>query len=290
VLVVIALLVAGGLVASALGVFGSKNITVPDLTGMTQATATAKLEALGLAANPQITQDYSDTVPVGQVMSQSPAKGASEPKGTAVALVLSKGPQPVGVPDVVGMTTDVAVSTLQAQGFVPVPGTPKYDAKAPEGQIISQNPAAGTEVTKGSQVTYVASKGIQVNLIPDVTGASKSSAISALEKAGFKVSVSYDFDPTVSSGDVISQDPASGGSYPPKTTVSITVSQGAGVLVPDVTSYTALDQAIAKIKSLGLKASPSSSDTTVPVTISGTDPSTGTRVVKGTTVTIHYSE
>ena len=116
----------------------------------------------------------------------------------------------------------------------------------------------------------------------------KSAAKAALEQH-FKVSVSYDFDDTVSAGKVISQNPSAGnGQYPAGTPVQITVSEGKGVLVPDVTGETILQDAIAAIKNAGLKPSPSSStDTTV--TITSTDPAAGTRVVKGTTVTIKYS-
>jgi eukaryotic-like serine/threonine-protein kinase len=284
-LLVVALALAG--IGVAWAAFQAAPISVPDLTNMTQSEATAALMAKGLKVG-TITHDYSDTVPVNRISQQDPAAGASAAKGALVSIVISKGPPILAVPNVVGMNATDADKALRGKGFTPVPGVSQFST-APAGQIIEQNPKAGTQAAKGSKVTYIASKGIQLNAVPNVVGKSKSSATSLLKKADFKVATSTDFSDTVDAGDVISQDPKSGSQYPPKTVVTITVSQGPGIAVPDLSDLTSLSDAISKLKSVGLAPSPSSATTTGTVTINYTAPAAGTKVVKGSKVTIHYT-
>ena len=68
-------------------------LTVPDVVGQTASDAVAAVQTAGLVVG-SVTQQNSDTVPAGSVMAQSPAAGTSVPAGTAVALVLSLGPNP----------------------------------------------------------------------------------------------------------------------------------------------------------------------------------------------------
>jgi eukaryotic-like serine/threonine-protein kinase len=292
--VVAALLVAGlGLAFAAnQNFFQPKMVAIPDMANASPADATAKLQELKLVVGAQKTEAFSDTVPEGKVASTNPPKDTSVPEGSTVVLVLSKGPQLFPVPKVVGLAAADAASVLSKAGFSPMPGPAQFDAKVPEGTVISQDPTAGASIAKGVQVTYITSKGQQINLVPDVRGKSKSSAIAALNKAGFKdVSSSTDFSSTVDAGDVISQSPSGGGSYPPKTKISIVVSDGPGITIPSFGSTTTtLQEAIDQLKSLGLKPSPSSTTSaTVDAIVNSTDPSAGTVVKKSTKVTIHYT-
>ena len=199
-----------------------------------------------------MTHDYNDTVAAGDVISQSPAKGTQVDKGAAVSFVLSQGPPLVSVPKVVGLSDADAIKALQAAGFSPLAGASQFDKSVPLGQVISQTPGAGVKAPKGSSVTYVVSKGAQMAVVPDVTGQSKSDAIAAIQAAGFKYSVSYDYSDSVDSGDVISQSPSGGGSYPAKSTVTITVSNGPKLVkVPDLVGM-ARELAISTLKDLGL--------------------------------------
>jgi eukaryotic-like serine/threonine-protein kinase len=268
--------------------FGPHTVNTPDLSNMSESVARATLTEQEFTVG-QITSAYHDTVPEGKVASQDPAKDTPQPKGTMVSFVISKGPKPIPVPDIVGKADTEAIKLLQDAGFTPVPGGSKFD-KAPNGQVISQTPKAGELTPRGSQITYVTSKGPEVIAVPDVTGMSKSAAIAKLEAARFKVKVSYEFSSTVDSGDVAHQNPSAGGQYPPKTVVTITVSQGAGVTVPDFTSTTTLQDAIDKLKALGLKPSPSTTTSaTEDGLVTSTDPAGGTQVKKGATITIHYT-
>ena len=67
------------------------NVTVPDVTGQTQAAATTALTAADLAVG-TVTQEASDSVAAGSVISQSPTAGVSVARGSVVDLVVSSGP------------------------------------------------------------------------------------------------------------------------------------------------------------------------------------------------------
>jgi eukaryotic-like serine/threonine-protein kinase len=284
VLVVLALVVAGIGIAWAanLNPFAAKMVTLPDLVNMSPSVATAKLQSLKLTVGQPSEQTYSDTVREGNVVSTNPPAGTSVAQGSSVILIVSKGRQLFPVPNVVGKTETDAATALRDAGFSPMPGASQFSSKIPAGQVISQDPTAGVPAAKGSQVTYVTSKGPQLNAIPDVTGQSKSSATSTLQKAGFKVSVAYAFSDTIDSGDVISQSPSGSGHYPPKTSVTITVSQGKGVTVPDVTGQD-WTSARALLEAVNLKISPGV-DTSG--TVQSQSPVANKTVKTGTTVKV----
>jgi len=129
---------------------------VPDVVGKTVDQATAAFDAVGLTIGAQDGQ-FSDDVPEGQIIS---AKVQDDPavKGTAVDLVVSKGPAPISLPDVQGKTINDATSTLENLGLkVSVPDCTNilcgfYDWKASL-PVASTDPAAGTTVHRGDTIT-----------------------------------------------------------------------------------------------------------------------------------------
>jgi serine/threonine-protein kinase len=130
---------------------GPKIAVVPSVVGLSIQDATAKLNADGFNPNPSF---VDSTAPQGQVVSQSPAPGTSEPQGTSVKLNVSNGPPQVTVPDVVGYTSQQAVSTLEAAGFHVTQQTVATDASQ-QNIVQSQNPAGNAQAPQGSTVTIV---------------------------------------------------------------------------------------------------------------------------------------
>jgi non-specific serine/threonine protein kinase len=129
---------------------GRRPATVPDVRGMTVADATAALRKAGLVVG-TTTEDYSDSVESGKIISSNPAAGASGSfYGDSVSIVVSKGSEMVTVPDVSSMKQDEAVAALEAAGLVVriehVFGIPFISS-------LSTDPAAGTSVRRGSTVT-----------------------------------------------------------------------------------------------------------------------------------------
>jgi eukaryotic-like serine/threonine-protein kinase len=130
---------------------GPETAAVPSVVGLSLDQATTKLHNAGFNANPSF---VNSTAPQNQVVSQNPAPGSTEAKGTTVNLNVSNGPPMVTVPDVVGYTSQQAVQTLEAAGFQVAQQTVATDASQ-QNIVQSQNPAGNSQAPKGSTVTIV---------------------------------------------------------------------------------------------------------------------------------------
>ncbi len=132
---------------------GKPNVNVPDVTGLSQGSATSQLSNAGFKV--AVSNQTSTTVSPGNVISQNPGGGASEPPGTTVTIVVAQAPPKVQVPDVTGQTKQNATTTLRNAGFNVVSQTQDTSNQNQDGKVISENPGAGTSQTKGSTVTIV---------------------------------------------------------------------------------------------------------------------------------------
>ena len=143
----------------------------------------------------------------------------------------------VTVPDVTGKQMTLARQILEDKKLrVNVAET--YNADVPAGQVVSQNPTAGSKVKEQRLVTIYVSKGGEEIEMPDLTGLSKSDAEAQLKKMGLKLGSVYEKYSNEEAGTVIKQDPKAGTKISRGQTVDITVSKGKQshkVSVPDVT-------------------------------------------------------
>ncbi len=129
---------------------------VPDVVGKSVDEATSTLDGVGLTVGDR-TEQYSDDVPRGQVISAEPQDDPAV-QGTAVDLVVSRGPTPITLPDVSGKTINEATSTLENLGLkVSVPDCTNvlcrfYDWKSSL-PVSATDPVQGTTVYRGDTVT-----------------------------------------------------------------------------------------------------------------------------------------
>jgi serine/threonine-protein kinase len=130
---------------------GPVTAAVPNVVGLSVQEATSRLNAAGFKAN---TQYVDSTATKDQVVSQTPAYGTPEPKGSSVTIRVSNGPPLVTVPDVIGYTSQQAVQALEAQGFTVSQQYTATDASQ-QNIVQSQSPAGNSQAAKGSQVTIV---------------------------------------------------------------------------------------------------------------------------------------
>jgi serine/threonine-protein kinase len=130
---------------------GPKPIPITSWVGKPVAEAKAALEAAGFTVT--LTEENSKTVAKGLVISQNPAQGEGK-RGDAVALVVSKGPVMVQVPNVRGKSKDAAVATLKDAGFQTATKSLVGGGIA-FGIAYGTDPAAGTSVPEGSTVTVL---------------------------------------------------------------------------------------------------------------------------------------
>lgn len=127
---------------------GPKPIEIPKVVGKQIKIVEANLISLGLQVDRS--NVYSETVKKNTVMSIKPKAGNTVPSGSTVEVVVSKGPPPVTVPNLVDMPRQKAIAALERIGLR---ARVEVGAVAPLNRVISQSPAAGTEIPKGSAVT-----------------------------------------------------------------------------------------------------------------------------------------
>lgn len=193
--------------------------TVPSVVGKTREAASSALTDAGLAVG-ALTEDWSEDVPQGTVISQGSDAGTSVPHDTAVDLVVSKGRQPIPVPDVTGHGADDAKAQIQDAGLVPQPAE-AFSSDVPQGVVISQDTAAGTSLHRGDAVAYTVSKGPEMVEVPSVTGKQLEEAQKILEDRGFTVSVQKVLGGYFNT--VRATDPAEGTLAPKGSAVTISV-------------------------------------------------------------------
>ena len=260
--VVVALLVLF-LVANAAGFFSGPGLTqneselveVPDLRGMTEEQARKELEGteLGLKVenDPQPSNQYDE----GEIMSQDPAPGDEVEAHSTITVVLSSGEEAkmTEVPNVVGKSEAEAEKLIQDANLI-VRHDSDYSSEVEEGDVISSDPKAGTEVEEGTEVTIVISLGAEQATVPDLRNKTASAAESALADAGLSGSASEEYSDSVPEGQVISQSIDPGQKVDKGTTVSYVVSRGPEtkyVNVPGLGGYTEAD-ARSRLENAGL--------------------------------------
>ncbi|HUG64646.1 MAG TPA: Stk1 family PASTA domain-containing Ser/Thr kinase [Gaiellaceae bacterium] len=198
---------------------GKPEVTIPSVVGQTVADAVAEITRAGLIA--QVVEVNSDR-DTGTVTGQNPGAGIVVVEGTQVRINVSKGPRPVLVPNVVGVPYDQAASELRREGFNV--SRIDVDSDQAEGVVTRQDPAGGSEGSRGSTVTVSVSRGPTTSAVPDVTTQDYAIAQAALENAGFRTRVVFEdtADPTLD-GFVISQDPVGGSQAEPNALVTLFV-------------------------------------------------------------------
>lgn len=135
---------------------GTKSVTVPDLTGMTQDQAREALAAKGLKVGSVLTSDDASQRE-GLVLFSSPEAGTSVNKGESVSITLSSGK--VTIPDtIVGYDKSSVIAALQGL-TLSVTVTEEYSEDQPAGTVIAVNPAEGSPVAQNSNVSLTVSKG-----------------------------------------------------------------------------------------------------------------------------------
>ena len=210
--------------------------------------------------------------------------------GAIVAALLLAGEEERAVPRLVGADVAAAARTLRNEGFRPV--VERVRNEAPSDQVIAQDPAPGTRLEVGDEVTLTVSNGPGLTAIPDVEGKGRREARSELVRAGFKVRERREASDDVEQGLVIESVPAAGAQVEVGSTVTIVVSTGPDqVAVPDVVG-SALGEARSELEAAGLGVEVAREETqeSEPDTVIGQNPEGGAEVDEGSTVTLTVAE
>lgn len=131
---------------------GSAMVSVPDVTGKTQAEARTAIEGAGLTVG-NVTSEDAAGVDSGDVVRTDPVSGTSVQRKSSVSIVVASGN--VAVPDVNGMTQAEATSALQGSDLSVVVSDQRQTTtdQSKDGTVASTNPGAGSVVASGTSVT-----------------------------------------------------------------------------------------------------------------------------------------
>jgi serine/threonine-protein kinase len=234
-LIAIAILVALGLVAAGTGWYlgAGRYTTAPSVLKLSQRAAAAKASQSGLSLRIAPGR-YSETVSKGLVVVQDPGPAGRVVNGGQITVVFSLGPERFRVPDVIGLNQDDAQKALAALNLRTTV-TPQFSNDAPNGTVISSNPAKDTSLARDSVVTLVVSRGAKPVDLPDLRGRLQAEAEQLLRDLGLNPDIQLrDSGDGDQSGRVLDQDPGQG-SVTSGSVVHLTVGAGqAQVEVPDV--------------------------------------------------------
>ncbi len=131
---------------------GPEMVRVPDVRRRTLLDARFMIEQARLVVG-EVREAYDSGVGPGVILSQDPAPGASLERGTAVYLRVSKGPESLILPDLVGRPLDDARRMLDELGVTLRRVTQVSRAGVPPGQVVEMSPPAGTQIRHGDAVT-----------------------------------------------------------------------------------------------------------------------------------------
>ncbi len=167
---------------------GPQLFDLPKLTGLTLDEAKGELNRAEMALG-SITEQFDEGAAAGVVLAQDPGPGTPARHGTPVALTVSKGPQPIPVPSVIGLDEDEAVNAIEDAGLTADVAKNKVNSPTvPKGAVAAQSPSSGT-LTRGGKVTLTISDGPKLVKVPSFVGKQAAEARRGLERLGFKVEV-----------------------------------------------------------------------------------------------------
>jgi beta-lactam-binding protein with PASTA domain len=201
---------------------GNEAVKAIDVSRTSQEDAIKSLGKIGLKA--EVVEAYSDEVPVGEVISQD-VSGVDVLKGDIIKILVSKGPEEITIPSLIGLDAEEARAILEEARLVFIEVTSRT-SEYPVGAIISQEPAEGGKVRAGTVVSLTVNEGIRFVEVPNLLGRNEQDAREAALVADLNVEISREASSTIPMGSVIRQSIAAGQTVAEYSTLRIVVSTG----------------------------------------------------------------
>ncbi|HWR40490.1 MAG TPA: Stk1 family PASTA domain-containing Ser/Thr kinase [Patescibacteria group bacterium] len=221
------------------GKFWSLNeVTVPSVVG--KQIDTARNILLNHNLRVSLSEAYSDKIPAGHVISQQPEADTMVKEQRTIMLVISKGGEITNIPDLRGLTRQDAELQIKNSGLKLGRVDEQYSPDAVADNVISQNPRPPAQVSKGTAIDIVISKGPSPRklVLPDFQGLMISNVTSQLEslklKAGKITEVAND---RAVAGTVVGQNPPAAVEVMEGSTIDLTVAKPSGAAGKRVTVH-----------------------------------------------------
>lgn len=262
-----------------------RTVAVPGVVGLEvpAAQAIAAESDLSLVVG---SEAFSETVAAGLIISTDPAPGADVRVQSEISAVVSLGPERFAVPDLAGLTTAQAEAALAEANLSLGDTRSVWNAQTPIDAVVRSNPKVGTELKADSAVNLILSKGPKPVTLSDYTGVDAQTVTAELQNAGLNVSINEDYSSSISLGSVISTSPGAGEKVEIGGTVTLLVSLGPPPVEVPFLIDLFREEAVAIIEGLGLVANVQEGPFTPLNRVINQDPSAGSMVPAGSTITI----
>ena len=224
------------------------SIVLPDFTGKSLSEVTSwasqyKIDSTALARNYEYSLEYGSDV----VISQSPAPGSHIRKDTPITFTVSQGADPnelISFPDISSMTYSELSAWKDENKLTKTKITTENSTTVPEGEVISYDlkNVSEAEFTRSSTLTIRCSKGPapagQIT-VENFQNKSYNEAVAWATNKKVQIVKQEVNSDIVEAGYILSQIPASGTAMSEGDTLTVTVSKGKGVKIPNLVGYSA---------------------------------------------------
>ncbi|AAZ57099.1 Stk1 family PASTA domain-containing Ser/Thr kinase [Thermobifida fusca] len=209
-------------------------------------------------------------------------------------LLFNPGTDNITIPNVAGMSVEEATETLQEKGFenIEVADEPTPSNEIEEGKVVGTDPEIGETVPPDTEITILISGGPEMIEMPDLVGMSQADALGEINRAGLARGEITHQESDEPQGTVLSTDPKAGTEVEPGTKVNLVVAKASTkVEVPSLAGMNE-DQARERLAELGLTLEAQTQETSdaTPGTAIAQSPQAGTKVERGTTVTVTFAK
>jgi eukaryotic-like serine/threonine-protein kinase len=208
--------------------------TVPAVSGLTRSDATNLLTDQGLTARIAKDERYDDKVPAGRVARQTPDPRTLVKRGSAVTVVLSKGPQRVDVPDLRARTLPAAQAAISSKGLAlgRILGAFAVNHQTPAGAVLEQDPDPGSSVAPATGVDLLLAMTTPGDryVMPDLVYRNYELVRPYFERLGFKFgSIKFERYEGVAAGVILRQFPLPGHPLTRDDAISLVVATAEGL-------------------------------------------------------------
>ncbi|RRO13764.1 Stk1 family PASTA domain-containing Ser/Thr kinase [Saccharopolyspora rhizosphaerae] len=284
---------AAWLVTMLVGVGQPDRVAVPSLVGQTTFAAQEKAKAEGWRFSPS--SCFSKEEERGKIVKQTPPAGTMVVKEeTKLDLCTGQGEEKVEIPDLTGMSMSQAQKALEAAGLKIGLNPEKEETSNPAlvDKILDWE-GKGTQVPRGSTIKVVVGQAIPQTEVPDLRGQQLETARAFLVGAGFKVTVE-NRDSDKPANTVLDQSPSGGAKARNGSTVTLVVSKGNQIAMPQLQNMTA-DEAEAALKAAGWNGTVTETkqptgDAAKDDKVVGSSPQAGQKISKNQTITLYIGD
>ena len=207
------------------GIFGPKQIEIPDVSDLQIDEAIDEMEEAGFVVGDEV-EEWSEEIATDHVIRTLPQAGKVRDEGTKVKFFVSTGKERVPLDDYEGRNIEQVMSFLATQDYK-VDTTEEYSDE-PAGTILKQTPVGGTEIIPDeTEIIFTVSKGQELHRVNSLKGYNEKTLNDYAKSSGFNIRITgEEFSDEVPEGFVISQSPAEGTELKPGSSIDVVLSKG----------------------------------------------------------------